>query len=61
MSLPPIARHATTADPYAWLEQRDDAEVLAYLQAENTYLDQQLAEQGALREALFHEIKNRIR
>ncbi|MFT5782313.1 MAG: oligopeptidase B [Pseudomonas sp.] len=61
MSHAPIARQASTPDPYAWLAQRDDSEVLGYLQAENTYLDEQLAEQSELREQLFTEIKGRIR
>ena len=61
MPATPVARLAATPDPYAWLEQRDDAEVLAYLQQENTYLEQQLDGQSALREELFSEIKGRIR
>lgn len=52
-----IACQASSADPYAWLEQRDDAEVLAHLRAENAYLEAELAEQGPLREQLFEEIK----
>ena len=58
---PPIARRQNGADPYAWLEQRDSAEVLAYLQAENAWLDEQLAPQRELREQLFEEIRARIR
>ncbi|WP_374442199.1 S9 family peptidase [Pseudomonas panipatensis] len=58
---PPIARREAAADPYAWLENRDTAEVLDYLKAENAYLEERLADQGALRETLFQEIKGRIR
>ncbi len=62
MSLtPPLARRQDGADPYAWLEQRDSAEVLDYLHAENAWLEQQLADQGELREQLFEEIRARIR
>lgn len=57
----PIARVENAADPYRWLENRDSTEVLDYLKAENTYLEQQLSEQLALRESLFQEIKGRIR
>ena len=57
----PIARADKAADPYRWLENRDSAEVLDYLKAENTYLEQQLSDQLALRETLFQEIKGRIR
>ncbi len=48
-------------DPYRWLENRDAPEVLDYLKAENAYLDAQMADQAELREALFQEIKGRIR
>ena len=56
----PIARKADGSDPYAWLQNRDADEVLDYLKAENDYQHQQLADQDALRESLFQEIKGRI-
>ena len=58
---PPVARREAAADPYAWLQQRDSAEVLDYLKAENAYLESELAGQAELREQLFQEIKGRIR
>jgi oligopeptidase B len=58
---PPIARTEPGADPYQWLQERDAPAVLDYLQAENAYLEQQLAAEAPLREALFQEIKGRIR
>ncbi|WP_423358835.1 S9 family peptidase [Pseudomonas citronellolis] len=58
---PPVARREAAADPYAWLQQRDSAEVLDYLKAENAYLETELAGQAELREQLFQEIKGRIR
>ena len=61
MSQAPIARADTGTDPYRWLENRDAEDVLAYLKAENAYLEEQLADQAELREALFQEIKGRIR
>src|SRR3990167_5332891 len=61
MPLAPIARTENAADPYCWLEKRDAEDVLEYLKAENTYLEAELAEQRELREALFQEIKARIR
>ncbi|MBU0562577.1 MAG: S9 family peptidase [Gammaproteobacteria bacterium] len=61
MSNAPIARADTGTDPYRWLENRDAEDVLAYLKAENAYLDEQLAGQADLRETLFQEIKGRIR
>ena len=61
MSHAPIARADTGTDPYRWLEYRDADDVLAYLKAENAYLEEQLADQAELRETLFQEIKGRIR
>lgn len=56
----PIARRADGADPYAWLQERDAPEVMAYLEAENAFQEAQLADQASLREQLFEEIKGRI-
>ncbi|HSX89461.1 MAG TPA: S9 family peptidase [Pseudomonas sp.] len=61
MSHAPIARRENGSDPYRWLENRDAAEVLDYLHAENAYLEAELADQRELRETLFQEIKGRIR
>ncbi|MNF50612.1 Protease 2 [compost metagenome] len=57
----PTARLAAGADPYAWLQARDNEEVLDYLKAENLYQEAQLADQALLREQLFEEIRARIR
>ncbi|UVE16508.1 S9 family peptidase [Pseudomonas sp. LS44] len=57
----PVARIEAGTDPYRWLENRDADEVMEHLQAENAYLEAELAEQAALREQLFQEIKARIR
>ncbi len=51
----------TVIDPYAWLRDRDDEEVLEHLAAENGYTEAVLADVAELREALFVEIKSRIR
>jgi len=56
----PIARRDPGVDPYAWLQERDTDAVLDYLKAENSYQQAQLADQAALRETLFEEIKGRI-
>lgn len=57
----PIAHTVEGPDPYAWLQNRDSKEVLDYLKAENSYQEAQLADQAERREALFQEIKGRIR
>lgn len=56
----PIARRGEGADPYAWLQERDAPEVMAYLEAENAFQEAQLAGHAGLRETLFEEIKGRI-
>jgi oligopeptidase B len=49
-------------DDYYWMrdDQRSDEQVLAHLNAENSYADTTLAEQKPLQELLFNELKNRI-
>ncbi|MEB0041999.1 MULTISPECIES: S9 family peptidase [unclassified Pseudomonas] len=59
-AIAPIARKDEGSDPYAWLQNRDTEEVLDYLKAENDYQHAELADQDALRESLFQEIKARI-
>jgi oligopeptidase B len=48
-------------DDYYWLREREDPEVIAYLDAENAYFDEAMAPLGDLRETLFEEIKGRIK
>ncbi|GAA4779236.1 S9 family peptidase [Microbacterium gilvum] len=48
-------------DRYEWLRAKDDAEVVAHLEAENAYTDARLAHLEPLRETLFQEIKGRVR
>ncbi len=50
----------TRIDPYYWLNQRENPEVLAYLQAENAYLQAEMAHTARLQETLFEEIVSRI-
>jgi oligopeptidase B len=48
-------------DNYYWLNERDDPEVMVYLTAENDYTDAVMAHTQDLQEALFNEIKGRIK
>jgi len=53
-------------DPYAWLRDKgypkvDDADVLAYLKAENAYFDAAMKPHAKLVETLFQEMKGRIK
>ena len=47
-------------DDYFWLRDRNDPEVIAYLEAENEYSDAWFAERDDLVETIFGEIKSRI-
>jgi oligopeptidase B len=71
---PPVAekrphsytRHGyTIQDPYFWMKDQgypkvDDADVLAYLKAENAYFEQEMKPHAGLVETLFEEMKGRI-
>ncbi|GGD08411.1 S9 family peptidase [Halopseudomonas salina] len=59
--MPIPARRDTTADPYAWLEERDSPDVLAYLESENQLTEDWLREHDDQRDILFNEIRGRIR
>jgi oligopeptidase B len=65
---PPIAKQVpterthhgdTVIDPYAWLTDPKDPEVIAYLEAENGYTQALTSGLGELRSAVFDEIKAR--
>ena len=50
----------TRNDPYYWLNERENPEVIAYLEAENAYTKEQLGHTEELQTALFDEIVGRI-
>ncbi len=50
----------TRVDPYYWLRDRDDPEVIAYLEAENEYAREVMAHTEDLQEELFDEIVGRL-
>lgn len=51
----------TRVDNYYWLNKREDPEVISYLEAENRYTSQKLEHTRGLQEALFEEMKGRIK
>jgi len=56
----------TIEDPYDWLYDKsyptvDDPEVLAHIKAENAYFEAKMAAQAPLTEALFEEMRARIK
>ncbi|MGH7671678.1 MAG: S9 family peptidase [Gemmatimonadales bacterium] len=48
-------------DEYYWLRERDNPEVIRYLEAENAHTQAVMAHTEALQERLFEEIKGRIK
>ncbi|HWX76853.1 MAG TPA: S9 family peptidase [Candidatus Acidoferrales bacterium] len=48
-------------DDYYWLRERDNPEVIAYLNAENEHAEKQMAHTKAFEEKLFEEIKGRFK
>lgn len=48
-------------DEFAWLRNRDDPQVIAYLEAENRYTVAVMAPTSELRERLYNEFVSRIR
>jgi oligopeptidase B len=70
MSKPPVATikpkqlvspHGTRTDNYYWLNERENPEVIKYLEAENSYFETQMAPMKGLEEKLFQEMKGRIK
>jgi oligopeptidase B len=49
----------TVVDPYAWLQDKSNADVIAHLEAENAHTAEILAPTVPLQEKIFNEIKNR--
>jgi oligopeptidase B len=66
---PPIARKIpreislhdhTRVDEYFWLREREEPDVVAYLEAENAYADELLKQSAVERDAIYHEMVARI-
>ncbi|WP_158861432.1 S9 family peptidase [Lunatibacter salilacus] len=51
----------TRVDPFFWMNDREDPEVIAYLDAENHYTKAQLAHTEKFQQLLFDEMKGRIK
>jgi len=67
-AVPPIAKKVPVrreyhgdvfVDDYEWLRDRDDPEVIAYLEQQNEFTETATAGQAPLREAVFNEIRSR--
>ncbi len=69
-AVPPIAKRVPAingrgpkplTDDYAWLQDKNDPEVIAYLEAENRYSDAWLAPTTALQKKLYEEMISHIK
>ncbi|MEA3020114.1 MAG: oligopeptidase [Actinomycetota bacterium] len=69
MAQPPLANRVPTirerhgdrvVDDYAWMQKKDDPDVIAYLEAENAHTDEVLGHTKELQTELFEEIRKRI-
>ncbi|GAA3298169.1 S9 family peptidase [Dactylosporangium vinaceum] len=67
---PPVAKRVphdrvhhgdTVADEYFWLQDREDPDTVAYLEAENAFTTAATAHLASLRETLFNEVKARTK
>jgi oligopeptidase B len=65
---PPVAETVPTrrvhhgdvfVDEYEWLRDKENPDVIAYLEAENAYTEAQTEHLSTLRETIFDEIKAR--
>ncbi len=68
--VPPVAKRVESRrehhgdvfiDPYEWLREKTNPEVIAHLEAENAYVDQMTEHLGPLRQQIFDEIKARTK
>lgn len=48
-------------DPYEWMRDKSDPEVIAHLQAENAHVEEETAYQEPLRQKIFDEIRARTK
>ncbi|HET8593693.1 MAG TPA: S9 family peptidase [Intrasporangium sp.] len=70
MQQPPIARREPTLrerhgdvfeDPYAWMANRDDPDLLAYLEAENAWAAEQTRHVQPVADTIYEEFRSRIK
>ncbi len=69
-SSPPLAKRIekeltahghTRIDPYFWLREKENPEVLAHLQAESAYAKEWMSDTTELQETIFEEMKSRVK
>lgn len=48
-------------DPYFWLKERENPEVIAYLKAENAYMDEVMKPVKPLEDKIYEELRSRVK
>jgi len=48
-------------DPFFWLKERENPEVIAYLKAENAYMDEVMKPVKGLQEKIYEELRSRVK
>lgn len=57
-----VAKHGhSRIDPYYWLKDKENPQVIDYLNAENAYLDTMLSHTKVFQDSLFSEMRSRIK
>jgi len=56
-----VKHHDERIDDYYWLNDRENPEVIAYLEQENAYYESVTSDTHDLKEKLFEEMKSRIK
>jgi oligopeptidase B len=56
-----VLHGVTLTDDYAWLRDKQDPEVTAYLEAENAYAESVMAPLGSLRDKLYEEMLSHVK
>ena len=56
-----LTHGVTLRDDYAWLRDKENPEVTAYLEAENAYADAVMAPLAGLREELYQEMLSHVK
>jgi oligopeptidase B len=51
----------TRIDNYHWLNDRDNPDVIAYIEGENEYLEEMMAHTDRLQDRLYNEMRGRVR
>ena len=55
------SKFESISDPYFWLREKENPEVISYIKEENAYLEHTLKDTNTFQKELFNELKSRIK